>query len=78
MVNTTIIAIGVLFAPVTMLAGAPITFALLTAGNLAATAIAWYLLLRRTLGARRFAAASAPRSAASGRAWSRRPTATCT
>jgi len=56
MVNATIIVIGVLFAPVTTLFGAPVSFALLTAGNLAATAVAWYLLLRHTLGASRFAA----------------------
>jgi hypothetical protein len=56
MVNATIILIGVLFAPVTAVFGAPVSFALLTAGNLAATAIAWYLLLRRTLGVGRLAA----------------------
>ena len=63
MVNATIIVLGVLFAPVTLLFGAPVSFALLAAGNLAATAVAWYLLLRRTLGASRCAAASAARSA---------------
>ena len=79
MVNATIIVLGVLFAPVTTLAGAPVSFALLTAGNLAATAIAWYLLLRHTLRrepVRR--GRRPPRSAGSGRAWSRRPTATRT
>ncbi|HEX6969945.1 MAG TPA: hypothetical protein VF174_14200 [Micromonosporaceae bacterium] len=57
MTNTTVIALGALFAPVTLLFGAPITFALIAAGNLAATAIAWFLLFTRTLGARRPAAA---------------------
>lgn len=57
MANTTVIALGVLFAPVTLVAGAPTTFALLAAGNLAGTAIAWYLLYTRTLGAGRLAAA---------------------
>lgn len=56
MANATIIVIGVLFAPVTTLAGAPVSFALLTAGNLAVTAIAWYVLMRRTLGFSRLAA----------------------
>ncbi|MEV4488832.1 hypothetical protein AB0K04_01800 [Micromonospora coxensis] len=57
MTNTTVIALGVLFAPVTLLLGAPVTFALLVAVNLAGTAIAWYLLFTRTLHARRLAAA---------------------
>ncbi|MGC5018465.1 hypothetical protein [Micromonospora sp. DT47] len=57
MTNTTVIALGVLFAPVTLLFGAPVTFALLAGANLAGTAIAWYLLLNRTLHARRLAAA---------------------
>jgi hypothetical protein len=57
MANTTVIALGGLFAPVTMLFGVATTFALLIAGNLAGTAIAWYLLFTRTLGARRLAAA---------------------
>jgi hypothetical protein len=56
MANATIIVVGILFAPVTALAGAPVSFALLTAGNLAVTAIAWYLLLRHTLGFTRLAA----------------------
>ncbi|MFV2101729.1 hypothetical protein [Micromonospora sp. LOL_024] len=56
MANTSIIALGVLFAPVTLLLGAPVTFALLVAGNLAGTAIAWYLLFSRTLRAHRAAA----------------------
>ncbi|RQW96028.1 hypothetical protein [Micromonospora globispora] len=56
MTNTTVIALGVLFAPVTLLLGAPVTFALLAAGNLAGTAVAWYLLYTRTLRVRRLAA----------------------
>ncbi|WP_231921235.1 hypothetical protein [Micromonospora auratinigra] len=54
--NTSVIALGVLFAPVTLLCGAPVSFALLVAGNLAGTAVAWYLLFTRTLGVRRAAA----------------------
>ncbi|MBM0233659.1 hypothetical protein JNW91_18425 [Micromonospora sp. STR1_7] len=57
MANTTVIALGVVCAPVTLLLGAPVTFALLAAANLAGTALAWYLLFHRTLGARRLAAA---------------------
>ncbi|MEU5726554.1 hypothetical protein [Micromonospora sp. NPDC047738] len=56
MANTTVIALGVLLAPVTWAFGAPVTFALLAAGNLAGTAVAWYLLFTRTLRARRLAA----------------------
>ncbi|MCZ7376846.1 hypothetical protein [Micromonospora sp. WMMC250] len=56
MANTTVIALGVAFAPVTLLLGAPVTFALLAAANLAGTALAWYLLFHRTLRARRLAA----------------------
>lgn len=57
MANTTVIALGIIFAPVTVAFGAPVTFALLSGGNLAATAIAWYLLFARTLRAHRAAAA---------------------
>ncbi|MEH0843465.1 hypothetical protein V6U81_13865 [Micromonospora sp. CPCC 205711] len=57
MANTTVIALGVLFAPVTLLFGAPVTFALLAGANLAGTATAWYLLLSRTLRVRPLAAA---------------------
>ncbi|MEU5938308.1 hypothetical protein ABZ807_03815 [Micromonospora sp. NPDC047548] len=57
MTNTTVIALGVLLAPVTLLFGAPVTFALLAGVNLAGTAVAWYLLFTRTLRARRLAAA---------------------
>ncbi|MCO1598751.1 hypothetical protein M8C17_26740 [Micromonospora sp. RHAY321] len=57
MANTTVIALGIVCAPVTLLLGAPVTFALLAAVNLAGTAVAWYLLFRRALRARRLAAA---------------------
>ncbi|GIG89471.1 hypothetical protein [Plantactinospora endophytica] len=56
MANTTVIALGFLFAPVTLAFGAPVTFALLAAAGLAGTAIAWYLLFTRLLGVRRLAA----------------------
>ncbi|WP_433390096.1 hypothetical protein [Micromonospora sp. KLBMP9576] len=56
MANTTVIALGVLLAPVSLLFGAPVTFALLAAANLAGTAIAWYLLFTRVLRARPLAA----------------------
>ena len=68
MANTTVIALGVLFAPVTCCSGAPVTFALLAAANLAGTAVAWYLLFTRTLRARRLAAALGAALAASARA----------
>ncbi|MFF5177506.1 hypothetical protein ACFY2Q_05705 [Micromonospora sp. NPDC000316] len=57
MANTTVIALGIVCAPLTLLLGAPVTFALLAAANLAGTALAWYLLFHRTLRARRLAAA---------------------
>ncbi|MFG1802060.1 hypothetical protein ACGFI4_18035 [Micromonospora carbonacea] len=57
MANTTVIALGVAFAPVTLLFGAPVTFALLAGLNLAGTALAWHLLFTRLLGARPLAAA---------------------
>ena len=44
---------GVLMAPVTVLFGAAVSFAVLVAVNLAATAAGWYLLLVRGLGLRR-------------------------
>lgn len=55
--NTTVILLGAVFAPVTLTLGAATTFALLVALNLAGTAIAWYLLFHRTLGATRASAA---------------------
>lgn len=57
MANTTVIALGILLSPVTLLFGSATTFALLAAGNLAVTAIAWYLLFHRVLRASRLAAA---------------------
>jgi hypothetical protein len=58
MANTTVIALGFLLAPVTLTVGAPVTFALLVAGNLAASAIAFYFLLHRVAGVGRLAAAT--------------------
>jgi hypothetical protein len=55
--NATIILPGAVLAPITLLVGAPVSFAILLAGNLALTAIAWYLLYTRTLGTHRAAAA---------------------
>lgn len=52
-VNATSLTLGVLLAPVTLTLGAPVSFAVLTVGNLAGTATAWYLLFARTLGAHR-------------------------
>lgn len=49
--NTTVIALGVLFTPVTILLGTGTTFAVIVVLNLAGTAAAWYLLFRRTLRA---------------------------
>ena len=45
-----------LLAPVTLAFGAPVTFASLVAGNLAATGIGWYLLFARTLAVHRVGA----------------------
>nr|WP_240956188.1 hypothetical protein [Micromonospora sp. HNM0581] len=56
MANTSVIALGLLFAPVTLLFGAPVTFALLVTVNLAGTATAWYLLFSRTTRVHRGAA----------------------
>lgn len=56
--NASIIALGALLAPVTLAFGAPVSFALLVAGNLGLTAITWYLLFSRTFGAHRAAAAA--------------------
>ena len=55
--NASTIGLGVLFAPVTWLFGAPATFALVATLNLAGTAIAWYLLFARTLKANQLGAA---------------------
>jgi hypothetical protein len=56
MSNASHILCGILMAPVTVLFGAPVTFSLLVALNLAATAAGWYLLLTRALGLSRAAA----------------------
>ena len=47
MSNASHILHGVLMAPVTVLFGAAVSFALLVALNLAATAAGWYLLFAR-------------------------------
>ena len=57
LVNATSLTLGVLLAPITLTLGAPASFAVLTVGNLAATAAGWYLLLARTFGLHRAAAA---------------------
>jgi hypothetical protein len=56
MSNASHIVHGVLMAPVTVLFGAAVSFALLVALNLAATAAGWYLLFARGLGLNRGAA----------------------
>jgi len=48
-VNTSITVYAVLFAPLTYLAGAPVTFLVILTLNLAATAYAWFWLLSRHL-----------------------------
>lgn len=58
-VNATSLTLGFLLAPVTLTLGAPVSFAVLTVGNLAGTAGAWYLLFARTFRAHRAAAAVA-------------------
>ncbi|GIJ58810.1 hypothetical protein [Virgisporangium aurantiacum] len=55
--NASVILLGLLLGPVTLAFGAPVSFALAIGLNLAATAAAWYLLLARTVGTHRFAAA---------------------
>jgi hypothetical protein len=56
--NASMLALGVLLTPVTLAFGAPVSFAVAVAGNLAATGIGWYLLFSRTLRLRRVAAAT--------------------
>jgi len=56
MANTTVIALGALFSPVTLLFGAPATFVLLATLTLSLTAVAFYLLFRKVLGVHRLAA----------------------
>jgi hypothetical protein len=55
--NTSVLTLGLLLTPLTVAFGAPVSFAVALAGNLAATGICWYLLLRRTLRLRTAAAA---------------------
>jgi hypothetical protein len=50
-VNTSITAYAWVFAPLTMLFGAPVTFVIILTLNLAASAFAWYWLFSRHLGA---------------------------
>ena len=54
--NASLILLGVVMAPVTLAFGAPVSFAVIMAANLAATGIGWYLLFTRTLNIRRFGA----------------------
>ncbi|MDG4832296.1 DUF2079 domain-containing protein [Solwaraspora sp. WMMD1047] len=60
-VNTSITVYAVVFAPLTYLIGPPATFAVLLAGNLAGSAIAWYWLLSRVLLPGRTGAGVTPR-----------------
>jgi hypothetical protein len=55
--NATSLTLGFLLAPITLTLGAPVSFAVLTAGSLAGTATAWYLLFARTMNVHRGAAA---------------------
>jgi len=55
--NASLIALGLLLAPLTLAFGPAVSFAVVTVANLAGTGIAWYLLLARTLRLRRVAAA---------------------
>ncbi|MFC7546236.1 DUF2079 domain-containing protein [Plantactinospora sp. GCM10030261] len=48
-VNTSITVYAVVFAPLTYLFGAPVTFLVILVANLAGTALAWYWLLSRHL-----------------------------
>jgi hypothetical protein len=56
-VNTSITVYAAVFAPLTYLIGPPATFLVILTLNLAATAVAWYLLLSRQLVRSRLAAA---------------------
>lgn len=57
MTNVGIQLPGVLLAPVTLLAGAPLSYLILITANLAGTAFAWYWVLSRHVVRRRLAAA---------------------
>ncbi|MGI5245503.1 hypothetical protein [Dactylosporangium sp. CA-139066] len=54
--NASLIGLGLLFAPLTLAFGAPVTFAVATGLNLAANGAGWYLLFSRTAGLHRLAA----------------------
>ncbi|HTJ34961.1 MAG TPA: hypothetical protein VL738_17170 [Dactylosporangium sp.] len=54
--NASLIGLGLLFAPLTLVFGAPVTFAVVTGFNLAANGAGWYLLFARTAGLHRIAA----------------------
>lgn len=56
MCNASLIALGVIMAPITLAFGAPASFAVILTANLAATAIGWYLVFARTLYLHRFGA----------------------
>ncbi|MEV6924687.1 hypothetical protein AB0M46_09275 [Dactylosporangium sp. NPDC051485] len=51
-----LLGVGILFAPLTLALGAPVTFAVVAGSNLAANATGWYLLLARGAGLHRLAA----------------------
>lgn len=53
--NAATVGLGAIFAPITWLFGAHVTFAVIMAVNLAATAAGWYLLFSRTFKASRAA-----------------------
>jgi hypothetical protein len=56
MANTSVLGLGIPLAPVTLLFGVATTFVLTIAGSLAATASAWYAVLRRHVVDSRLAA----------------------
>ncbi len=57
MSNASMLTLGIVLTPVTLAFGAPVSFAVGVAANLAATAVGWYLLMARTLRLHRAAAA---------------------
>jgi hypothetical protein len=58
MSNASMLTLGVVLTPVTLVFGAPASFAVGVAANLAATGIGWYLLFARTLRLHRAGAAT--------------------
>lgn len=50
MANTSVVAIGIILAPITWIFGAPVTYALAMTLGLFGTAAGWYYLMRRHLG----------------------------